>query len=82
MHSFPQFTRGTLWREFAWVGAIIFEGNFVVRGQLSRGQFSLGAIIQGAIIQEAIVRRPIIWGGGNCPDTMNLYYTNLYNSDK
>ena len=21
-------------------------------------------------------------GGGNCPDTMNLYYTNIYNSDK
>ena len=37
MHSFPQFTRSTLWGEFAWVGAIIFEGNFLVRGQFSSG---------------------------------------------
>ena len=47
MLSFLQFTRCTLWREFAWVGAIIFERNFMLRGQFSGGgrQFSSEAII-------------------------------------
>ena len=43
MHSFPQFTRSTLCEEFPGVGAIIFGGNFMVRGQ-----FSSGAIVQNA----------------------------------
>ena len=47
MHSFPQFTRSTLSGEFTWVGAIIFGGNFIVRGQFSGGQFSSGTIILG-----------------------------------
>ena len=47
MHSFLQFTRSALWGEFAWMGAIIFEGNFMVRGQLSGGHFSLEAIFLG-----------------------------------
>ena len=70
MHSFPQFTCSTLWGEFAWVGAIIFEGNFLVRGQFSSGQLSggggqlsMGEIVQGAIIRGAIIQEAIIWGG-------------------
>ena len=72
MHSFPQFTRSTLWGEFAWVGAIIFEGNFLVRWQFSSGQLSgggeggqlsTGEIVQGAIIRGAIIQEAIIWGG-------------------
>ena len=50
MHSFPQFTRSTLWREFALVGAIIFEGNFMVRREIVRGKFSSGATVRGAMI--------------------------------
>ena len=52
MHNFLQFTCSTLWEEFAWVGAIIYGGNFMVRGQ-----FSSGAIIRGgdggAIVLES-----------------------------
>ena len=44
MHSFPQFTRATLWGEFTWVGTIIF-GNVMKRAQFSVGQFSSGAIV-------------------------------------
>ena len=47
IHSFLKFTRSTLWGEFAWMGAIIFEGNYMVWRQLPRGQFSLGAIFLG-----------------------------------
>ena len=54
MYSFPQLTRNTLWRKFAWVGAIIFEGNLwwgcnCPGGQFSGGQFPSEAIIRGAI---------------------------------
>ena len=56
MHSFPKFTRVTLWGGFTWVGTIIF-GNFMKRGQFSVGQFSLGTI----------VRWPIFLGG-NFPE--------------
>ena len=50
------------------MGAIIFEGNFMVsgqfsgggdsfaRGQLSRGQFSSGAIGRGAIFRRQLSR--------------------------
>ena len=54
MYSFPQFTRITLWGKFAWVGAIIFERNFMVRGQFSSEAIVRGAIIQWAIIWEAV----------------------------
>ena len=37
MQSFPQFTRSSLWGEFAWVGAIILGGDIIVRGQFSSG---------------------------------------------
>ena len=76
MHNFPQFTHGTLWSEFVWVGAINFEGKFMVRGQFSGGQFSSGAIILGS---EAIVKGAIVQGqfssraiilGGNCPGSV------------
>ena len=56
MHSLPPFTRSTRWGEFAWVGAMTFEGNFMVSGQFSGSQFSSGAIVQGAIFL-----------GGSCP---------------
>ena len=77
MHSFPQFTRGTL----------IFGVNFIVRVQFSweqlssgatvRGQFSSGAIIHwdncpGAIIQAAIIRVAIFLRG-ICPRTVYSY---------
>ena len=42
------------------MGAIIFEGKFMVRGQLSGGKFFLGAIIQGTIIWGAIVVEPLM----------------------
>ena len=48
MHSFSQFTRCTLWGEFALVGVIIAGGNFMVREQLCRGQFYSGAIVWGS----------------------------------
>ena len=56
MHSLPQFTRSTRWGEFAWVGANIFEENFMVSEQFSGGHFSSGAIVRGAIFL-----------GDNCP---------------
>ena len=51
MFSFLQFTRSTLWGEFAWVVTIIFKGNFMMRTQFSgrRGQFSSGVIVGEAI---------------------------------
>ena len=57
--KFTKFTRSTLWGEFAWVGAIIFVGNFMVRGQFSGGNCMGGQFSSGAII---------LWGnclGGN-----------------
>ena len=42
MHSLTQFTRSTRWGEFAWVGAIIFEGNFMVSAGLSVNILSAG----------------------------------------
>ena len=74
MRSLPQFTRSTRWGEFTWVGAIIFEGNFMVSGQFSGGggQFCSGAIVQGTIflwgnwpggnIQKATVQGPLAGG--------------------
>ena len=44
------------------MGAIIYEGNFMVRGQ-----FSSGAIVWAAIFL-----------GGNCPRTDLLKYLNFY----
>ena len=38
------------------MGAIIFEGNFMVRGQLSGGHFSLEAIFLGGNCLGAIIR--------------------------
>ena len=63
MHSFLQFTRSALWGEFAWMGAIIFEGNFMVRGQLSGGQFSLGAIFLGGNCTGGNFPRGKLFGG-------------------
>ena len=88
MHSFPLFTLSTRWGEFAWVGTIILEGNFMVTGQFSGGQFSSGAIvrraiflrgnwpggnIRGAIIQGTIARGAIFLGG-NFPNTLSLNF--------
>ena len=90
MHSFPQFTRSTLWGEFAWVGAIIFEGNFLVRGQFSSGQLSggggqlsTGEIVQGAIIRGQSSRRQLSGGeqfssGANCPKTKENSYEEVH----
>ena len=60
--------------------AIIFRGNFMVRGQFSRGQFSSEAIIlggncpgsnyRGAIIQGAVIPEAIFLGD-NHPRTLN-----------
>ena len=74
MHSFSQFTRSTRWEEFAWVGAIIFKGNFMVSGQFSGG----GTVFlrsncrgEGAIFLGGDCPRGIYPGGnhpgGNCP---------------
>ena len=58
------------------MGAIIFEGNFMVSRQFSGGQFSSGAInlrgnFPGAIIQGAIIQGAIARGQfSNCPDTL------------
>ena len=59
MHSFPQFSRSDLWGEFAWVGTIIYEENFMVRGQFSSVAIFQGEIIREAIIQGAIIREAI-----------------------
>ena len=83
MHSFTQFTRNTRWGEFAWVGATIFNENFMVSGQFpgrqfssgaivgGREQFSLGATVRGGIIQGAIIQGEIVRGAiffwGNYP---------------
>ena len=78
-------TRTSLWGKFTWVGAIIFGGNFIVRGQFSRGQlsggqFSSGQLSSGAIIWGAIIQGANVWGaiirgaiflGDNCPDTVS-----------
>ena len=56
MHTFPQLTCSTLWGELAWMRAIFFEGNFMVRELLSGGKFSLGEIVQSTIFH-----------GGNYP---------------
>ena len=62
MYSFPQFTRSTLWGEFAWEGTIIFE-DFMVRGQfLEGGQFSSRAVVQGEIIRRQSSRWQLFWG--------------------
>ena len=47
MLSFPQFTRSALREEFAWVEAIIFEGDLMVRKQFFGGQFSSVVIVRG-----------------------------------
>ena len=56
MHRFLQFTRSTLWGEFAWVEAIIFGGNLMVSEAIFLGGNYLGG--EGAIIQVAIVLEP------------------------
>ena len=77
MHSFPQFTHSIRWGEFAWVGAIIFKGNFMVNGQFSGRQFSSGAIVKGVgnFTQWQLPGRQLSGGnhpGGNCPGRNNL----------
>ena len=78
MHSFPQFTRSSL-AGFAWVEAIIFEGHFMLRGELpgrsfvrgqlfGGGQFSSGAIILGDNY-PGIDHPGGNFRGGNYPDT-------------
>ena len=61
MYSFPWFTRSTLWGEIAWVGGIIFRGNFMVRG---RGNFPGSNFRRGhcpgAIISEQFPSGPIV----------------------
>ena len=59
MHSLPQFTRSTRWGEFAWVGAIIFEGNFTVSGEFSAlqdncpgGNFPRGQLSGGQLSEK------------------------------
>ena len=77
------------------MGAIIYEGNFMVRGQLSGGQFPSGAIVRGAIFLGgnclgAVMRGAVILGaiflGGNCPRTPSngphLFYTKLSREKK
>ena len=58
MHRFLQFTRSTLWGEFAWVEAIIFWGNFMVSKAIFLGDNILGGGGEGAIIQGTIVLEP------------------------
>ena len=45
------------------MGAIIFEGNVMVRGQLSGGQFSLGAIFLGGNCTGGNFPRRKLFGG-------------------
>ena len=47
MHSFPQFSRSTLWGEFVWVGTIIYGENFMVGGQFSSEAIILGGNCPG-----------------------------------
>ena len=74
-HGFPQFTRSTLRGKFAWVVAIVFGGNLMVRGQLSMGQFFSGAIIRG----EQSSRGKLSGDGNhpedNCPKTYWLIFS-------
>ena len=46
MRSFPQLTRGTLWGEFVWVGAIIYGGKLIWRGNCP-GAIFLGGYCPG-----------------------------------
>ena len=92
MHSFPQFTRSTLWGEFAWVGAIIFEGNFLVRWQFSSGQLSgggrggsypRGKLSRGQLSGGQSSRRQLSGGeqfssGANCPKTKENSYEEVH----
>ena len=48
MHSFPQFTRNTLWGRIHLSGGNYFRGNFMVRGQLSAINIPRGAIFLGS----------------------------------
>ena len=73
MHSFPQFTCSTLWGEFAWVGAIIFEGNFLVRGQFSSEQLS-----GGQSSRRQLSRGEQFSSGGNCPKTKENSYEEVH----
>ena len=71
MRSLPQFTRSTRWGEFTWVGAIIFEGNFMVSGQFSGGG---GAVLLGGNCTGDNFPLGQLAGGqhsgGNCPGTI------------